>query len=575
MKQNVLICFVIVIFLCPSVYSATRSIGVKPTAPTGETVTGDQWLFVIGINSYLEWPHLKTAVNDARAVRDVLVSRYHFDEDHLIELYDVDATRSNILSKLRYFAQSLKEDDSLVVFYAGHGYLDPITKEGSWIPVESGIKDVAAYISNHDIKNYLRIDAIKAKHVLLISDSCFSGDFFRGERGILPEVTDTLIKKAYNLTSRQAITSGGLEPVSDEGFGGNSVFSHFLIKTLEENKKPFLVPSDLFPSVKAGVVENAEQFPTIGTLKDTGGQQGGELVLFLKQDYQLNQLTSDAEEKQAQLDRLEKMAAVAAAAKEKEGEEIAAYEKQVAELDAKIEAMQKRLGTKAVQQDDSLDSMLAMVKQKEEQAEKLEQLRKQREAEEASRKAEIEKLQREQDEQIIAMLKHEVEKYKQIVGSEYGASMKEAAWQSLIAKCPEGWAKGVATGDMEALIKSPQRRITDDRLEAAEKTSLYDLEIDGFEADLASEADLPSGLMIDGLNEGKVFNTASAEQIKLCDDLKRKYNNKSVPALKKELKLKMERYGRESMLMPTKAREKQIAEIKTFEDDIEALSHCE
>ena len=70
--------------------------------------------------------------------------------------------------------------------------------------------------------------------------------------------------------------------MSDEGFGNNSVFSYFLVRTLKENQKPFLVPSDFFPRIKAGVAENTEQFPQFGTLKDTGGSQGGEIILFLK-----------------------------------------------------------------------------------------------------------------------------------------------------------------------------------------------------------------------------------------------------------------------------------------------------
>ena len=70
----------------------------------------------------------------------------------------------------------------------------------------------------------------------------FSGDFFRGTRGVIPEVTDAVIKKAYQLSSRQAITSGGLEPVSDAGFGGNSVFSHFLVAALKNNTNPYLIP---------------------------------------------------------------------------------------------------------------------------------------------------------------------------------------------------------------------------------------------------------------------------------------------------------------------------------------------
>ena len=195
--------------LMPNYSNAARGIAIKPVSPSGAKVKGNQWLFVIGINTYINWPRLKTAVSDAKSVRDVLLSRYHFDKDHLIELYDEQATRRNILGRLRFLAKNVHEDDSLVIFYAGHGHLDSITKAGSWIPAGSGVDDTSAWITNHDIKNYLRVDAIKAKHILLVSDSCFSGDFFRGHRGKLPEVTDTVIKTAYKLTSRQAITSGG------------------------------------------------------------------------------------------------------------------------------------------------------------------------------------------------------------------------------------------------------------------------------------------------------------------------------------------------------------------------------
>ena len=79
-------------------------------------------------------------------------------------------------------------------------------------------------------------------------------------------------------------------------------FSHFFVNALQENQKPFLIPSDLFPSIKAGVAENAEQFPSFGSLKDTGGQQGGELVLFLKQDERLKDLSEDVSEKNKELD---------------------------------------------------------------------------------------------------------------------------------------------------------------------------------------------------------------------------------------------------------------------------------
>ncbi|MBU0768761.1 MAG: SUMF1/EgtB/PvdO family nonheme iron enzyme [Proteobacteria bacterium] len=438
-----------IIFFIPHFAGADRGIGVRPISPSGSEVVGNQWLFIIGINTYIKWPPLKTAVNDAKAVKDVLLSRYYFNNEHLIELYDEEATRRNIISKLRYLANNIRGEDSLVIFYAGHGQLDSITKSGSWIPVESGTQDASAWISNNDIKDYLKIDAIRAKHILLISDSCFAGDFFRGSRGIMPTINERLIQKAYQMSSRQAITSGGLEPVSDTGFGKNSIFSYFLIKTLKENQKPFLVPSDMFQDIKAGVAENADQFPILGSLKDTGGQQGGEIVFFLRQDSRLRNLSNEALEKSKELERLRQMETEATAVKKKEEAEISKREKEVAELDAKIAKMRKKLGTADENRDDSLDRMLAMARQKDAQEKHLEELKRKRQAEEAKRLAEIEELKAKKRIKMLATLEKDISKYRSIISSIFWKSNKEEAWKSLLAKYPS--AGNLKVDDTEGL----------------------------------------------------------------------------------------------------------------------------
>ena len=113
-----------VVLLIYALTENAHSISAKPTLPGGEIVAGNQWLFVVGIDNYDNWPSLKTAVNDAAAVKDELLSRYYFDSAHLIELYDEQATRKNILEKFRYLANNVVENDSLIIFYAGHGFLD-------------------------------------------------------------------------------------------------------------------------------------------------------------------------------------------------------------------------------------------------------------------------------------------------------------------------------------------------------------------------------------------------------------------------------------------------------------------
>ncbi|MEE8397722.1 MAG: SUMF1/EgtB/PvdO family nonheme iron enzyme [Desulfobacterales bacterium] len=447
-----LVLLVALLVTSPDVSAKKRGMSVRLVSPSGEQVKGNQWLFVIGINTYIEWPRLRGAVADAKSVRDVLVSRYHYTEDHVVELYDEQATRRNIFRKFRYLARKVKKDDSLVIFYAGHGHIDPITKEGSWVPIESSTTDPSAWVTNHDIKNYLKVDAIKAKHILLISDSCFAGDFFRGKRGKMPEVTEKVIRRAYELTSRQVITSGGLEPVVDAGFGENSIFTHFLIRALQENKKPFLVPSELFPDIKAGVAENAEQFPRFGTLTGTGGQQGGELVFFLKQSSRAAELTAETLERSEELERLKRMVEEDVRARQREAAEIVKREKEVVALDAQIAAIRERLGTSAARSDDNLDTMLAMVKRKEVQQRGIFDLKKQSDVKEANRNAEIERLREQKRKRLIVGVEDDIYKYERIASSPFGDEMKEAAWKTLVAKYPQ--AKGIAVGDTERLMRA-------------------------------------------------------------------------------------------------------------------------
>ena len=437
MTRLIVICAIFIACAIPAVAEEGRGLIVRPTAPTGEKVIGDQWLLTIGIDNYISFPRLKTATNDAKALKKVLLDRYHVDPSRIIELYDENATRKNILGALRDLTRKVKSEDSLLIFYAGHGHVDSITKRGSWIPVESGTDDPSSWISNQDIKDYLNIDAIKAKHVLLVSDSCFSGDFFRGTRGTISEVTDAVIKKAYQLSSRQAMTSGGLEPVSDAGFSGNSVFSHFLITALQNNRNPYLIPSELFPSIKSGVAQNAEQFPQLGSLYGVGGQDGGELVLFLKQEDRLRDLSVGSAARQKELELLEKAEAEASAAKQKEQAEISKKQAELDALDKRITDMKGRLGRGSAHSNDSLDTIVALVEQKEKQAQRLEELRQQREAEELKRQKEIENLPMETASKRIQQIHSDIAKYQKVATSKFGQDMKGVAWDALVSNYPE------------------------------------------------------------------------------------------------------------------------------------------
>ena len=75
-------------------------INLKPVGPDGKTTVGDNWMLIIGINSYHHWLRLRAAEIDAKTVRNMLLERYHFSRNHIIELYNEQCTEKNIITKL-------------------------------------------------------------------------------------------------------------------------------------------------------------------------------------------------------------------------------------------------------------------------------------------------------------------------------------------------------------------------------------------------------------------------------------------------------------------------------------------
>jgi uncharacterized caspase-like protein len=220
---------------------------------------------------------LKNAVSDAKAIDQILRSKYKFD--YLKELYNEQATRMNIIKELEWLVQNVKPTDNLLIYYSGHGEFNQTLNKGYWVPVDATAASTSYYISNSDIQTFL--GGIKSKHTLLISDACFSGDIFRGNTVSIPfEESDKYYAKVNSVSSRKAITSGGIEPVLDGGKEGHSIFAYYLLKSLDSNVKKYYDGSQLFDNIKIPVLNNSDQSPQFNAIKNAG-DEGGQFI-FLK-----------------------------------------------------------------------------------------------------------------------------------------------------------------------------------------------------------------------------------------------------------------------------------------------------
>lgn len=231
------------------------------------------YLIVIGINKYTQWPELYNAVPDARSVEKALVTHYKFDPENVIMLLDSAATRFNIFDALRKYIERITPKDNLMIYFSGHGYFDKLLSEGYWIPIDAGEEAISDFIPNSQILRI--IENINSQHTFLVADACFSGSLFAS-------TTRGYSEHVEKYRSRWGLASGRLEKVSDGEVGKNSPFAESFVQYLNSNKDSKVVVSDLVQHVKKKVSEISDQTPIGNPLKGVG-DEGGEFV-FYKRD---------------------------------------------------------------------------------------------------------------------------------------------------------------------------------------------------------------------------------------------------------------------------------------------------
>lgn len=244
------------------------------------------FLFLIGIGEYLssDFDDLTNPVTDCESLKKVLLERYDFE---LISdpIYNQDATRENIINSLNVLQSIVTDQDNLIIYFAGHGEMNPTTRKGFWIPHDAN-RQVSDFIPNSTIKDFL--EGIQAKHIFLCCDACFSGTFLTKTRSAF---NGTHYLKIDSLKSRLALTSGGEHKVSDGQSIGNSPFAKYFVQVLEKNTNKYISASEIINFVTKTTGANSYQQP-LGTHIENVGHEGGNMVFHLVNKYVENETMS-------------------------------------------------------------------------------------------------------------------------------------------------------------------------------------------------------------------------------------------------------------------------------------------
>jgi hypothetical protein len=210
-----------------------------------ESDRGEIFAAVIGIDQYQHVPSLRYAQKDAKAFCSYLRNNLGITDDHILELYNQQATASAVRSmlgtKLKQMAR--KPEDTVFIFYAGHGAPenDPDSRDNDGITKyilthEANPQDL--YSTSIPMDEIARLfGRIRAERLVFISDSCFSGA--SGGRTILAQGTraghlsEGFLERLAKGKGRIILTSSSANEVSEESDKyGHGLFTYYLLKGL-------------------------------------------------------------------------------------------------------------------------------------------------------------------------------------------------------------------------------------------------------------------------------------------------------------------------------------------------------
>lgn len=232
----------------------------------------EHFALIIGINKYNNLPNLEYAVNDAQAIEKILINNFKYKKDNIKTLLDEQATHDNIMDEYYNLIKKTITNDSVIIFFAGHGSTYPsIDKDkGFLVPCDGTEERMNTLISWDSLISDSEL--IKAKHIFFIMDACYSGlALLRGNP------SKRFLKDMVRRQARQVLTAGKADQmVKDSGAQtNNSIFTGYLLKALNGDAKTeqgVICASSVMNYVYNKVANdpNSRQTPGYGTILGEG-----------------------------------------------------------------------------------------------------------------------------------------------------------------------------------------------------------------------------------------------------------------------------------------------------------------
>jgi len=275
---SIILTIILSLLLAGNLPAKQRGIRVTAKTPSGKEIPlySNSYAFVVGNGTYTNgWDPLPGAIRDVKDVARAL------KENGFNVVLKTDLTRNEFNQAFGRFCYKFgrAKANRLLFYYAGHGHTQKMfTNEnlGYLVMVDAPVpeKDPMGFrFSSVDMQAIVtEAKMIKARHVLFMFDSCFSGSILNLRERVVPET----ISDSVSLPVRQFITAGRAnEPVPD-----HSIFKQAFLDLLEgRDKEPipdgYITGEELGLYLKNKVPEySPTQHPQYGKIKDVRLDKG-------------------------------------------------------------------------------------------------------------------------------------------------------------------------------------------------------------------------------------------------------------------------------------------------------------
>jgi filamentous hemagglutinin family protein len=229
---------------------------------------------LIGVDEYPDpIPRLGSPLKDIAEIGRLYAQHFGYEVRTL-----ANPDKASIVREINRLILETRLNDSVVVFYAGHGHVVEKTGRGYWIPGRASGDEPTQWISNSDIAKMLA--NIPARQVLLVSDSCFSGTLTREGKVEKSEVLPDP-RAVLELRSVTVLSSGGEEPVADAGKDGHSVFAWHFLRTLGRVAQ-WSNGVDIYERLAEVVQLDFPQQPQYGAALGAGHEPGADFLFEVR-----------------------------------------------------------------------------------------------------------------------------------------------------------------------------------------------------------------------------------------------------------------------------------------------------